>query len=92
MQQGNDSKVEAKLLRNWKLRIALLTAIISPAVTGTAAYFNMKDSFKEAIRQSEQETEKKYVRKEAMESIKDDLTDVKSDVKDIKNFLINRGR
>lgn len=88
----DQNTVERNFLRGWKLRIALLAAIVSPAITATGAYYNMKADLKAEIVDAKDQIDAKYVRKESLDDLKEDVHDVKQDVKDIKNLLIRRSR
>ncbi len=92
MKQLRDIRIEAGLLSNWKVKLALLTAIVSPAVTGTAAYYNFKAEVKDAIEATKEQAEQKYVRREAFQDLKDNVKDTRDDVRDIKKILLQRSR
>jgi hypothetical protein len=88
----NTAKIENQMIKGWKLRIALLTAILSPVVAATGAYYNLKADMAHAVESAKEQIDVKYARKESIEMIREDVRDVKQDVKDIKNLLIQRSR
>lgn len=90
--QADQLKIEMKILRSWKLRLALLAAILSPAVTATGAYYNLKSEMKSTVEVAKDQVDAKYARKETIEDLKENVRDMRQDIKDIKDLLIQRSR
>lgn len=89
-----NKSAETNILTNWKLKLGILFAVISPTVTGTAAYYNLQIKLdeknqitQEKINQLELRTEKNFASKETMEKIRDDMNRVKEDIVEIKVLL-----
>jgi cell division protein FtsL len=82
--------IELSLLKSWKLKIALLLAIITPAVSVTGAYYNLKADVGSQISQAQNKIDEKYVSKDSFRDMKEDVKDVREDVKEIKRFLMQR--
>ena len=87
------------LLTNWKLKIAILLAVISPTVTGTAAYYKLQIQLEdknqitlEKVSQLELQAEKNFASKSTMESIKGDVSEMKQDLIEIKTLLKHKLR
>jgi hypothetical protein len=88
----DEQKIEMAILQGWKVRLTILTLFITPAITVSGAYYNLKASIQESVAQAQEKTDHVYARKESVLSIKEDVRETKDDVKEIKNFLIRRGR
>ena len=81
---------EFEVLNNWKVRIGIIMALLTPAIVGTAAVYDFKEKLHQEITNSRIEMNKTFVTKESMDSLREDVKDVKEDVRDIKNYLIRR--
>ena len=85
---------EATLLKNWKLKLGILFAIISPTVTGTAAYYKLQIQLNEKNQQTEErvsrlelDTTKNFADKGTMESMRRDVNEMRNDITEIKTLL-----
>lgn len=89
------SKVtETSLLANWKLKLGILMAIVSPTVTGTAAYYKLQIQLDgknqqtlEKVNKLELDAERNFASKQTMEKIKEDVSKMKEDLVEIKTLL-----
>lgn len=86
--------IETKILYDWKLKLGILVAIASPAITGTAAYYKLKIDINDVSRVSdsrstevELNTEKNYASKNAVEKVQSDISQMKQDLVEIKTIL-----
>jgi hypothetical protein len=87
-----DLKIEAEILNNWKVRIAVLTAILSPAIAATGAFYSLKSEMAQAVEKVKEQAEAKYVTRESFQDLKGDVTDVKEGVRRIEDILLKRPR
>lgn len=84
---------EKNFLNVWKLRIALLSAIIIPTVTATGAFYDLKAKIQEKdtkIVDLELKITKNFADKPTMQKVQDDLQEVKSGIVEIKTLLKRR--
>lgn len=87
-------KAESAILKNWKAKLALLSAIVVPTVSATGAFFGLKTEMveKEAainsrISSVELRTEQNFADKPSMNKMQDNLQHLRDDVSDMKNDL-----
>lgn len=94
-----DNKKETDLLKNWKLKLAILAAIVVPTITATGAFYDLKAKIVEKevavndrINSLELQNQKNFVDKDTVKEIRSDIKEMRSEITEIKNILIRRTR
>lgn len=93
-------KSEYDLLKNWKLKLGLLAAIVVPSVTATGAFYDLKAKIVEKetavhLRMNEIEltNQRNFADKDTIKEIRSDIKDMRSDISEIKTLIIrNKSR
>lgn len=88
---------EHRLLRSWKLRIALLLAIITPTIAATGSFYSLKLDAKdreakmnERVSSLELNSEKQFADKDDLREMRNDIKDIRNQVSDVKDILLRR--
>lgn len=83
-----------QFLYDWKLKIAILSAILVPTVTATASFYKMEIRFNEKnsltedkIRSLEVDMARNFADKPTMIKLQDDVTKLREDTAEIKALL-----
>lgn len=91
------TKAELNLLASWKIKLAVLAAIITPSVTVTGAYYKVQSQVIEAKTQLDQRvnavelsTQKSFAEKTDLKEMQRKLDDLHDDVTEIKTILKRR--
>lgn len=87
-------KESTSLLRNWRVKIALLMAIIMPTITATGAYYDLKNRVdqvdsrgSERVTKLELQLNQQFVDKATLQDVQAELRSTHDDVIQIKTFL-----
>lgn len=90
---------ENDLLKNWKLKLGLLAAIVIPTITATGAFYDVKAKIQEKdaavaakIADLELKSMKEFVDKDTVKEIQEDLKTLRTDVTEIKTLIKQRLR
>lgn len=85
---------ESDLLKNWKLKLGLLMAIISPSVAATGAYYKLQINLSERnqvteskVKDLELQVERNFASKQTMDKVQNDISGLKNDMTEIKVLL-----
>lgn len=84
------TKSENELLRNWRVKVALLVALISPTVAATGAYYDLKGDVNNRISAVELRSEQTFADKQAIKDIQTELRQTHDDVIEIKTLLSHK--
>lgn len=91
------SKTEHALLSSWKLKLALLMAIVTPTVGMTGAYWKIKGDVLEArasadarLSAVELNTQKSFAEKSDLKDMQREISAMHDDIIDIKSILKQR--
>lgn len=91
------SKEELSLLRSWKLKLALLAAIVMPSVTATGAYYKLQIQLTEKNQQTENRvsdlelrTHENFADKPTMDEMRKNVEAMRNDITEIKTILRNK--
>ncbi len=83
-----------QFLYDWKLKLAILSAIVIPSVTATASFYKMEIRFNDKNQQTEDrinklevDTVRNYADKPTMIRLQDDVTKLREDTAEIKALL-----
>lgn len=83
-----------QFLYDWKLKLAILSAIVIPSVTATGSFYKMEMRFNEKNQQTEDrinrlevDTVRNYADKPTMVKLQDDVTKLREDTAEIKALL-----
>lgn len=83
-----------QFLYDWKLKLAILTAIVVPTVTATGSFYKMQIQFNEKstetekkIKDLELEVNKNFADKPTMVKLQEDVTKLREDTAEIKALL-----
>lgn len=96
--QDLDSKENAspvsKFLYDWKLKLAILSAIVVPSVSATGSFYKMELRLTEQnqqtelkIRSIELDTAKNFADKQAVLKLQEDVAKLREDTAEIKAML-----
>lgn len=90
-------KTSTSLLRNWKFKIAILTAIVTPTITATGAYYDLKSRVEQndtnnsaRLVKLELQSNNQYADKATLNAVQAELRDTHDDVIAIKTFLTRK--
>lgn len=93
------SNTVTRFLYDWKLKLAILSAIIVPSVTATGSFYKMEIRLNEKNQQTENRISKlevdamrNYADKPTMVKLQDDVTRLREDTAEIKALLKRRLR
>lgn len=85
------------LLRSWKLKLALLAAIVAPSVTATGAYYKLQIQLTEKNQQTENrisglelQSVKNFADKPTMDDMRRNVEHMQQDIAEIKTILRNK--
>lgn len=84
---------EKILLTVWKLRIALISAIVIPTVTATGAFYDLHTKLAEKdtkIVDLELRVNQNFADKPTMKKVQEDVQEIKSGIVEIKTLLKRR--
>lgn len=91
------SKEETQLLRSWKLKLAVLAAIVMPSVTATGAYYKLQIQLTEKNQQTENRMNRleitsieNFADKPTMEDMRKNVEQMRNDITEIKTILRNK--
>lgn len=91
------SKAELHLLASWKIKLAILAAIITPSVTVTGAYYKVQSNVAETkaeidrrVNAVELSTQKSFAEKSDLKDMQRKIDQVRDDVVEIKSILKRR--
>lgn len=83
-----------QFLYDWKLKLAILTAIVVPSVTATGAFYKMETRLNEKNFQTENrisklevDTVRNFADKPTMVKLQDDVAKLREDTSEIKALL-----
>jgi len=83
-----------QFLYDWKLKLAILSAIVVPSVTATGSFYKMEIRFNEKNAQTEEKIKnleldvaRNFADKPTMVKIQDDVTKLREDTAEIKALL-----
>lgn len=91
------SKAELNLLSSWKMKLAILAAIVTPSVTVTGAYFKVQAQVQDAkastdnrLNAVELSAQKSFAEKSDMKEMQRKIDEMHDDVVEIKSMLKRR--
>ena len=91
------SREELSLLRSWKLKLALLAAVVMPSVTATGAYYKLQIQLTEKNQQTENRvsdlelrTHENFADKPTMDQLRTNVEQMRNDITEIKTILRNK--
>lgn len=83
-----------QFLYDWKLKLAILSAIVVPTVTATGSFYKMEIRFneknaltEEKIKNLELDVQRNFADKPTMVRLQDDVTKLREDTAEIKALL-----
>jgi hypothetical protein len=90
---------EHNFLKSWHLKLGLLVAICTPAITATGAFYNLKADSQAQVAQInakiaalELQSTKDFAEKTSLRDVQTKLDAVSTDVTEIKTLLKNKLR
>jgi uncharacterized protein YfiM (DUF2279 family) len=94
---SHETKKEIAVLESWKLKLAVLSAIIFPTITATGAFYGLKSEMKdqqaainEKVAALELKTQKEFIDKETGKELRDEVRALRSSMDEIKNILLKK--
>ncbi len=88
---------QTKLVRGWRAKIGLLTAIILPTVAATGSFYSVKidaqdreSKLVERISAIEVKSGKEFADKDDLREMRDDIKQLRTEVSEIKTILIRQ--
>lgn len=90
---------ENDFLKNWHLKLAIIGALVMPAITATGAFYDLKAKMQEKdaavsakISALELSSTKEFADKNTLKEVQEDVKRMRDDVTEIKTLLIKRSR
>jgi hypothetical protein len=94
MSQDHKQSKVTTFLYDWKLKLAILTAIVIPTITATGSYYKLEIRLNEKNQQTENrisklelDASKNFADKPSMVKLQDDVTKLREDTAEIKAIL-----
>ncbi len=91
--------LEESILKNWHIKLAVLSALVSPAVSATGAYFSIQNRItsetahvSEKVNNLELRITESYADKNSLRAIDDRTRKMENDIVEIKTMLRTRLR
>lgn len=89
-----EAEQKSKFLYDWKLKLGILAAIVTPSVTATAAFFKLELRLNEKTYQVENrvnkielDAERNFADKKTMQELSGDVRALREDMVEIKTLL-----
>lgn len=85
---------KTKFLYDWKLKLGILLAILTPAVTATGSFYRLEIRLNEKNQQTENrinklelDAERNFATKQTMDKLSGDVSNMRDDLIEIKTLL-----
>lgn len=90
---------ESSLLKNWQIKIALLTSIVMPTITATGAYYNLSDKmtaskteYSEKVSSLELKITQSFADKASLQRIDERTQKIQNDITELATIVKRRLR
>lgn len=91
--------MESAILKNWHIKILVLTGIVAPVMTATGAYFGIKvkmaedkQEISERVSKIELESTRSFADKTSLQNLDVRMQKMENDITEIKTILKNKLR
>lgn len=90
-------RAEYDILKSWKLKLALLAAIVVPTITATGTYYDLKAKIVEKetavnsrISEIELNNTKNFADKDTIKDMRNDIKEIRDNVSELKTLIIRK--
>lgn len=96
---SQDFKKELTILESWKLKLAIVSAIVFPTITATGAFYGLKSEMKDQqaivqnkISQIELQSQREFVDKETVKDLRGDMKMMQRSIDELKEIMLRSKR
>lgn len=95
----HEHKKELTVLESWKLKIAVISAIVFPTITATGAFYGLKSEIKdnqvqvqEKISRLELQSQREFVDKDTVRDLRGDMKQMQRSIDELKEIMLKSRR